>query len=125
MITVLMSLVFIAMVLALYIYNLARLTHPDNAALRESLKDSCAIALLREMEGSTRAKTYMGVFGKMRQEYERTFVQRMMPLLLGEARKVTLAARSPLAVFYFGVRSDRQLSIELCKSPVFRKHEIP
>ena len=104
MITVLVTLVFgIAALLAFYIHRLAELTHPENESLRESLKDSCAGAVLKEIEGRAHAAYFQIFTERERREFCFDFMRSVMPMLFEEAQKVALATRSPMAILHFGL----------------------
>jgi hypothetical protein len=102
MTTVLISLAFIAMVVVLYFYHLAGMTHPENKAVREGLEQSVAVGILNYLEGHHLTSTHRWLGTEQHcQDHDRDFMKSIMPWMYEEARKVAWAARSPLALWRF------------------------
>ncbi len=100
---IVVMLIVLPMWVMLYLHRLAQLTRPENESLRESLKDSCAGAVLKEINGRAHAACFRIFTAHERREFCFDFMRSVMPMLFEEARKVALAARSPVAISHFGL----------------------
>ena len=87
----------------LYLHRLAQHTQPKNESLRALLKDSCAGAVLKEIEGRAHAANFRIYSAGERRDFCFDFMRSVMPILFQEARKVALATRSPVAISHFGL----------------------